>query len=108
MNFDDKKVGMAWEEYKMLSDIILRFDQIIFNIKTWSITTFGALLTIYFTKPLAGQQPESVLYIHITVTLLYWGTEYMYKRFQSFHITRSRLLDIFLNNVDQYDFYRVP
>lgn len=102
-----KKITMAWEEYKLEADVILRFDQIIFNIKSWSITTFAALLTIYYTKPLSGH-PHIILYLHIAITLLYWFLEYMYKRFQSFHITRSRLLDVFLNSFNDYDTYRVP
>ena len=98
---------MAWEEYKFLADVVLKFDQIIFSIKQWSVTTFSALLAIYYTKPLPGH-PNLVLWLLIAITCLYWAMEYMYKRFQSFHITRSRLLDVFLNNAEQYETYRVP
>ena len=107
MEETDKRVGMAWEEYKLETDLILRFDQIIFNIKSWSVTTFAALLAIYYTKPLPGN-PRIILYLHIATTLLYWFLEYMYKRFQSFHITRSRLLNVFLGSFTEYDTYRVP
>ena len=107
MEETDKKVALAWEEYKLENDIILRFDQIIFNIKSWSITTFAALLAIYYSKQQPAS-PHAVLYLHIATTLLYWFLEYMYKRFQSFHITRSRLLDIFLNAYASYESYRVP
>ncbi len=104
MAIPDTKVEMAWSEYKMLADNILKFDNLLFMIKSWSITTFGALLAIFFTK----MGNEAILYLQIAMSFLFWVTDYIYKRFQSFQITRSRLLDIFLNNSDSYEEYRVP
>lgn len=98
------KLQRAWDEYKMLADTILKYDNLIFIIKSWSITTFGALMTVYFTK--LGS--DAILFLEIILTIFYWVTDYIYKRFQSFQITRSRLLDLFLNGDVSTDSYRVP
>ncbi len=104
MGLLDKKIEMAWDEYKILADSIIKYDDLMFKVKSWSIATFGVLLSIYFTKI----TDKKILFFQILISLLYWQTEYIYKKFQSFKITRSRLLEIFLNNIDRYEDYRIP
>lgn len=100
----EEKLDRAWDEYKLLANNILKFDSLIFTIKAWSITTFGALLAIYFTKVAS----ETVLLIQIVMSIFYWVLDYVNKRFQSFQITRSRLLDLFLNEEIESEGYRIP
>lgn len=107
MDITDKRVEMAWDEYKILSDNIIKFDNILFIVKSWSITTFGAVLTIYFSKTTCSN-PKILLILAACLSILYWSVDYMYKRFQSYQIARSRLLNYFLNNLQEFKDYRVP
>jgi hypothetical protein len=110
----NKKKSMAWEEYRLNEENILKYDSVIFNIKFWSISTFGVLLTIHFTKILISQAGADFLsksicpLISIVITVSYWLIDYFFKRFQNFSITRNRLLDIFINDYPEKSNYRIP
>jgi hypothetical protein len=109
MKFTDRQVEMAWEEYKLIENNIVKFDRIIFTIKILSIIISLILFTIYLIKPAGSSaEYEILLYCNIISAFLFWCLNYFYKHVQNFPITRDRLLEEFINNTEKYKHYRIP
>jgi hypothetical protein len=91
MEISNKQIDMLWDEFKMTQDKIMEFDKTVFQIKSWSITLFSAILLFYFDK----NSHYLFLCILLISPLFFWYLDYRYKSYQNYSIIRTRLIQGF-------------
>jgi hypothetical protein len=90
---------IAMDEYSRANDIIHKFDEINFKVKSWSIT----LGTIAIGAAYSQGKPKILLIGSIGI-LLFWLTEALFKSYQRVFIERmSEIEHSFKQHLNNYD-----
>ncbi|NOZ90740.1 MAG: hypothetical protein GXO60_05605 [Epsilonproteobacteria bacterium] len=88
----DREFQVLLKEFELLNSIIKDLDTRIFQIKSWSISIFSAIigLSILNNKPI-------LLFIPLITSLLFWVIEGLYKMYQKIFIERLLEIENFFN-----------
>jgi uncharacterized membrane protein len=89
----DYKVEILIKEWDHVQTHISRFDAILFNIRTWAVSAFSAMLAVAATQKIPGLMLLAMLPVS-----MFWFIDALQKRFQRLFIFRARDIEAYLSS----------
>lgn len=89
----DYKLEILMKEWDYVQTHIGRFDVILFNIRTWAVSAFTAMIAVAATQKL-----PALMLLAMLPVLMFWFIDALHKNFQRNFIFRNREIESYLSS----------